>query len=371
MSNILNIGHAAFNMKHTDAMLKFYTDILGMKEQYTLTFGGLADSILARSDNLPEEHRKQVQQMKDTMGDQKWITYLTFADHQYIEFFYEFRPLTDYDNRSGCYGYNKLNFEVADIRAWSDYLKSRGVSLLTDVHPTLDGSEEISFLDPDGNEVQLTQYGPDAGKNLGITPVGCGDGSGKTKVSAKPCGSENRDAAANTDSCASAPTVPPLFFTTQVAYQVQNDQEMLDFYTKGLGLKRVFYLTYGMMAEALKASGIISEEQAEPLLAQKDKVWIDYIEVAPHQYIELFHGFGQTLEERRDLTGYYGYQHLCIEVADIQKALDDVTANGLTPDTPLNLGADYSYQFWLVDPDGNRLEMMQYTEKSLQLTPIS
>lgn len=99
----------------------------------------------------------------------------------------------------------------------------------------------------------------------------------------------------------------------------------------------------------------------------KDRPWIDYIEIAPHQYIELFHVDGQTLKEDRNLADAFGYQHICIEVEDIHKAWDAVTYNGLTPDEPIRLGPEGAYQFWLTDPDGNRLELMEYTKDAYQL----
>ncbi len=95
--------------------------------------------------------------------------------------------------------------------------------------------------------------------------------------------------------------------------------------------------------------------------------WIDYLEVAPHQYIELFYVYGREKKEERNLQPYYGYQHICLEASNIHDAWDAVIANGLTPDTPISLGTDGSWQFWLVDPDGNRLEMMEYTDGSKQL----
>ena len=98
-----------------------------------------------------------------------------------------------------------------------------------------------------------------------------------------------------------------------------------------------------------------------------DQPWIDYIEVAPHQYIELFYSAGEEKKVVTDLSGCDGYQHLCLEVSDIHVAWDACLANGLTPDTPISLGADGAYQFWLVDPDGNRLELMEYAEGAKQL----
>jgi len=38
--------------------------------------------------------------------------------------------------------------------------------------------------------------------------------------------------------------------------------------------------------------------------------------------------------------------------------------------TEIALGVEGSYQFWLVDPDGNRLELMEYTKEAKQLKPL-
>jgi lactoylglutathione lyase len=34
------------------------------------------------------------------------------------------------------------------------------------------------------------------------------------------------------------------------------------------------------------------------------------------------------------------------------------------------LGGDQSYQAWLADPDGNRIELHQFTDKSLQIQAL-
>ena len=54
-------------------------------------------------------------------------------------------------------------------------------------------------------------------------------------------------------------------------------------------------------------------------------------------------------------------------MSNIQEAMEAVIANGLIPDTQINKGADGSWQFWLVDPDGNRLELMEYAAGAKQL----
>lgn len=56
--------------------------------------------------------------------------------------------------------------------------------------------------------------------------------------------------------------------------------------------------------------------------------YIDYIEVAPHQYIEFFHTVGQEKKKKVD-TNFYDYHHICLEVSNIYEAWDAVIMNGI------------------------------------------
>ena len=50
-------------------------------------------------------------------------------------------------------------------------------------------------------------------------------------------------------------------------------------------------------------------------------------------------------------------------VAEIRKA-------GIKLTTEKKMGADYNYQAWIEDPDGNRIELMQMMPKAMQLAAI-
>ena len=345
-----NIGHASFNMKNTEEMLHFYRDILGMKEQFTLYFSDLAGMINIPEDidpeNLPEgydidtiETYRQRKAALEQMTDVKWLTYLKLSDGQFIELFYPTNPQVNREipDRKANYGYTKLNYEVDDIKALYEDLTLLGIESPDGLHQTVDGSTEFTVHDPDGNEVQFTEYA--RGENARIKKTDDPDHKACSKVS----------------------------YTTQVAYQVRDAVNMRNFYTKGLGFKQVDRLTYGDLAAAIEASGQADPQMLMGMKMMADQPWIDYIEVAPHQYIELFYTPGQELGVDRDLSDAYGYQHICIEVEDIHKAWDAAMYNGLTADTQIQLGCDGAYQFWLVDPDGNRLELMEYTDKAMQL----
>ena len=41
--------------------------------------------------------------------------------------------------------------------------------------------------------------------------------------------------------------------------------------------------------------------------------------------------------------------------------------NGIVPETGISRGSDGAWQFWVRDPDGNRIEFMEYAPGALQL----
>lgn len=337
--DIKNLAHVSFQAKDMEAMLHFYGDILGLKRQFTLTMKDLAESIREQVKDQPEAVMDERLQEIFAAGDRPWIEYLKLADGQFIELFHDMgRTTRTIENRRGNYGYTKYNFEVRDIVSIRDRLAGAGVIIEEDIHSTADGAREITVHDPDGNEVQFTEY--PRGEEAYISMME----------------DENRQVIAHVN------------YITQVALQVKDAINMKHFYCKGLGLNAVYTLTYDDLCKFLEQTGQADEKTVMGLRMMGSQPWIDYIEVAPHQYIELFYTNGQTLNEDRDLQDAYGYQHICLEVSDIKAAWSAVTANGLKPDTPINLGADGAYQFWLVDPDGNRLELMEYAPGAKQLS---
>lgn len=62
------------------------------------------------------------------------------------------------------------------------------------------------------------------------------------------------------------------------------------------------------------------------------------------------------------------YDHFCLEVTDLT-ALRNTLISRNVEVTPIKTGLDGSRQAWLADPDGNRIELMEYTHASAQLAP--
>ena len=60
------------------------------------------------------------------------------------------------------------------------------------------------------------------------------------------------------------------------------------------------------------------------------------------------------------------YRHFSFEVTDLEAFCDALKAKGVEV-TPVKVEMDQSKQAWIKDPDGNAIELMEYTPRSLQL----
>lgn len=90
-----------------------------------------------------------------------------------------------------------------------------------------------------------------------------------------------------------------------------------------------------------------------------------YIHVGERTFLELFQGKPQSG------NGHPSYAHFCIEVPDLEAAVEAIQARGGTTLGEPKVGRDGSGQAWLTDPDGNRIELHHYTAESLQLPFVS
>ena len=84
-----------------------------------------------------------------------------------------------------------------------------------------------------------------------------------------------------------------------------------------------------------------------------------YMRVTKNQFIELI---GNQEHEHKPKGSF---AHLCLHVEDIQAAYDALVEKGLQP-TPVEMGFAKCLKFYVDDPDGNTVEMMQLLPESLQ-----
>jgi catechol 2,3-dioxygenase-like lactoylglutathione lyase family enzyme len=84
-----------------------------------------------------------------------------------------------------------------------------------------------------------------------------------------------------------------------------------------------------------------------------------YLRLGRRTFIELFRGdLGPKAEKQ-------SYGHICLEVDDVARTVVELRAKGVACTDP-KLGMDESWQAWIADPDGNRIELHGYTAKSWQ-----
>ncbi len=129
-----------------------------------------------------------------------------------------------------------------------------------------------------------------------------------------------------------------------VAFRVTSLQRALDFYCNKLGFSEAFRLD--------------GEGQPSP--------WIVYIQIAPGSFIELFpdpQNVPGTLPAR-DPEGRY--RHVCLLVDDLSATLGELAARGLEITGAPVEGLDSNLQYWVNDPDGHPIELMQIMPQSPQ-----
>ena len=149
-----------------------------------------------------------------------------------------------------------------------------------------------------------------------------------------------------------------------VSFYTDRMDEMRDFYENKLGL-RVKVISQYKNYKGANNRGRWAK------LAESDPEGIAYIfiELAPGQYIEMFNRQeGQLDHEAPDTR--VGYSHFALMVDDIFAAREELIASGISIDIEPNKGQSEIWQMWIHDPDGNKFEIMQYTENSKLLKGV-
>ena len=129
-----------------------------------------------------------------------------------------------------------------------------------------------------------------------------------------------------------------------VAIRVKDVERTLDFYVRQLGMREMMRLD------------------------RDGRLWLLYLRITDTQFLEVFpEGVGERAAERDAV----GFNHLCLEIADIDVALLELEAAGVPLIREKQMGADGNWQAWIEDPDGHRIELMQMMPDSLQAKALA
>jgi lactoylglutathione lyase len=95
--------------------------------------------------------------------------------------------------------------------------------------------------------------------------------------------------------------------------------------------------------------------------------WLVYLRITDTQYLELFpDGVGDRAPDRAATA----INHICLGVSDIDVTLAHLAKVGIPLTSPKKMQVDKNWQAWIEDPDGNRIELMQMSDDSLQFAAI-
>ena len=100
-------------------------------------------------------------------------------------------------------------------------------------------------------------------------------------------------------------------------------------------------------------------EQAFPFINEAGERFGQYFHIGHGTFLELCQG------DHTDLDASQSYRHFCLQVEDIDAEVVRLREAGLEVGD-VTTGSDNSFQAWLTDPDGNHIELHQYTPESKQ-----
>lgn len=125
------------------------------------------------------------------------------------------------------------------------------------------------------------------------------------------------------------------------------------------GLAHVCFVVRDLDASIAFYRDKLGLKEAFPFVKPDGRRFGVYLHLGGRGFIELFEGQPEPYDEKQS------YRHICLEVEDIQGTVKAFRSRGVEV-TDVKMGSDHSWQAWLSDPDGNKMELHEYTPESKQ-----
>lgn len=150
--------------------------------------------------------------------------------------------------------------------------------------------------------------------------------------------------------------------TIQTIHTLQQEEDVIT------GIGHTAYRVRDVEASLRFYSGVLGFRELFRLNRDTGELWLIYLRVNDDTYVELFPGG----EDRTEVTPKScGYVHLCLAVDDLRATLRELAGRGLEITGEPRMGRDGNWQYWIADPDGNRIELMQMLPTSMQAQAIA
>ena len=147
---------------------------------------------------------------------------------------------------------------------------------------------------------------------------------------------------------------------SHIAYNVADLEKSVDFYCNVLEFEKAF--------DILVPDNIDELLPGHPVAALKGQTSLVYLKAPDGSYLELFRPLpGADISSGGPNYDRMGYVHLSIIVDDLDAFTKVLREKGIPLDSEKTLGPDHTYTLWIKDPDGNRIELMEYTRDSYQV----
>jgi lactoylglutathione lyase len=127
-----------------------------------------------------------------------------------------------------------------------------------------------------------------------------------------------------------------------VAFNVRDMDAALSFYRDTLGFDEMFRLH--------NDEGDLS---------------IIYLRITDSQFLELFPAKGEIPTDDRN------FSHLCLEVDNLDATVAELQKRGVEIVSARTQGKAGSWQAWIADTEGNRIELMEIAPNSLHRTSVA